>query len=186
MNLCLISSAQMAEGYRSSGQVFTSLERGSAGEDELGLKLEKRVIQAIKFTAQSRSVDFKQAEKLLVNNDLKCHATFRYGLAKKVSKDLGMMSSKIEEIYLHGSSTQLNASINSDIDMIISLTEKPHGASFFFAYFNLLLTRSYKKIMYPQAEKMHRLLDIQLVNRENPVQRNKRYPHYNSLSIYRR
>jgi len=91
------------------------------------------------------------------------HSNLRYALAQKLCHLLDN-ENNLHAVYLHGSTVEDNASIASDIDLILHVKEKENKLPARLEKLNKDLLHLYRNLVGEKAVKISRLLDYQVVD----------------------
>ncbi len=108
--------------------------------------------------------------RLLEEGDCAIHSSFRYGLAKGLSRHLAQMPCSFCEVYVLGSAVKETANLCSDIDVILVVERKRDEILFLLKRLDLSISSGYRSLLglkgFPRS-----LLDIQIMDRREQTER---------------
>lgn len=107
---------------------------------------------------------------LLDEGDREMHSSFRYGLAKGLSRYLAGLGTGFREIYVYGSSIGESANPASDIDVIIIVEKKRDEVMNLLKSLDLSLTSHYRRLVGLEKTPAS-LLDIHVIERNKQDER---------------
>jgi len=106
----------------------------------------------------------------LEEGDCEMHSTFRYGLAKGLSRYLASLGSVFREVYVYGSSIGESANPASDIDVIVVVERRRDEIANLLKRLNLSLTCHYRRLVGLQRGPTS-LLDIHVIEKKEQAER---------------
>lgn len=126
--------------------------------------------QALEVCSHRHGLSAEEVLQRLEEGNCQMHSTFRYGLAKGLSRYLASLGSVFGEVYVYGSSIKESANPASDIDVIVVVERRRDEIANLLKRVDLSLTAHYRQLIGLKRDPVS-LLDIQVIDRIEQAER---------------
>jgi len=134
---------------------------------------ESLFLGALESSARTDGSTVDEVLRRLEEGNRESHSSFRYGLAKGVSRYLGSLGCAFREIYVYGSTMDGHANPASDIDVIVVVDKRRDEVNRLLELLDVSLATCYRQLV-GLGQNPRSLLDVQIVEECDATERSGR------------